>query len=494
MFALSAFCISLKESKMRSCNETSRSENQRISRREFIGGATAAAAFMAVPRYVLGGAGHVPPSEKLNIAVIGTGGQGVQNIKALLQHPDVQVMAVCDVTEQADYSRFYYGGTAGRRPALELIQENYASQKSTENYKPCTCYIDFRIMLEKEKAIDAMLIATPDHIHAIATMAAIKNGKHVYCEKPLTRSIYEARKIAEAARQAGVATQMGNQGHSDEGIRLTCEWIWDGAIGPVREVHAWSGTGLDWSGFRTERPTETPPIPTEMDWDLWLGPAPKRPYHPAYAPYNWRGWWDFGTGAIGDMACHNLDPAFWALKLGHPVSVEGRATNNSPETTPFASIVYYQFPARQDMPPVKVTWYSGGIMPPRPDELEPGRDLTGGGNGILFVGDKGKIMCPGWGGSPRIIPEAKMREYKLPPKTIPRTDGHHRDWINACKGGRRASSNFDYAGPMTEVILLGNVALRTGEKLSWDGANMKATNCPEADKYVRPEYHNGWTL
>ncbi len=186
------------------------------------------------------------------------------------------------------------------------------------------------------------------------------------------------------------------------------------------------------------------------------------------------------------MACHNLDPAFWALKLAHPASVEARATNISPEATPFASIVYYEFPARGDMPPVKVTWYSGGIMPPRPDELEPGRDLTGGGNGILFVGDKGKIMCPGWGGSPRIIPEAKMREYKLPPKTIPRTDGHHRDWINACKGGRRASSNFDYAGPMTEVILLGNVAIRTGEKLSWDGVNMKATNCPKADQYVRP--------
>jgi hypothetical protein len=287
---------------------------------------------------------------------------------------------------------------------------------------------------------------------------------------------------------------MGNQGHSGEGIRLTVEWIRDGAIGDVREVHSWSNTGVDWAGYRVARPKETPPVPAGLNWDLWLGPAPHRPYHIAYAPYNWRGWWDFGTGAIGDMACHNMDPAFWALDLGHPVSVEASSTGINPETTPFGSIVRYQFPARRSMPPVTVTWYGGGLMPPRPEELEPGRELTGNGNGILFVGDKGKIMCPGWGGNPRIIPETKMRAYQVPSKTIPRSNGHHRDWIEACKGGRPASSHFDYAGPMTEVILLGNVALRTGKKVSWDGANMKATNAPEADQYIRPEYRNGWTI
>jgi len=480
---------------MKRHNNIANSKDTRVSRRDFLSDAAATtAAFTIIPRYVLGGTGYTAPSEKLNIAIIGTGGQGIHNIKGLLEHSDVQVMAVCDVNEQDDYSRFYYGGTAGRKPALELVENHYAGKKSTAEYKRCACYIDFRKMLEKEKGIDAVLVATPDHIHAIATMAAIKSGKHVYCEKPLTHSIYEARKITEAAHEAGVATQMGNQGHSDEGIRLTCEWIWDGAIGEVREVHSWSRTGVDWGGYRTERPKETPPVPSGLDWDLWLGPAPKRPYHPAYAPYNWRGWWDFGTGAIGDMACHNMDPAFWALKLGHPISVEANSTGVNPETTPLASLVYYQFPAREGMPPVKVSWYGGGIMPPRPDELEPGRELVGSGNGILFVGDKGKIMCAGWGGSPRLIPETKMKAYKLPPKTLARSKGHHRDWIDACKGGEAASSNFDYAGPMTEDILLGNVALRTGEKLFWDGPNMKATNVPQADAYIRPEYHNGWTL
>ncbi len=481
---------------MKSHHRNDKSKNAKISRRQFIGSVAAAtAAFTVVPRHVLGRRGNTPPpSEKLNIAIIGTGGQGTQNIKGLLGHADIQIIAICDVNEQSDYSRFYYGGVAGRKPARQLIEKHYANQKSTGSYKGCASYIDFRRMFEEEKDIDAVLVATPDHIHATATMAAIKNGKHVYCEKPLTHSIHEARKITEAARQAKVATQMGNQGHSGEGIRLTVEWIRDGAIGDVREVHSWSNTGAGWAPNRTARPKETPPIPSGLDWDLWLGPAARRPYHPAYAPYNWRGWWDFGTGAIGDMACHNMDPAFWALELGHPVSVEASSSRINPETTPSTSTIHYQFGTRKNMPPVKMTWYGGGLMPPRPDELEPGRELTGGGNGILFVGDKGKIMCPGWGGSPRIIPETKMRAYKRPPKTLARSKGHHRDWIDACKGGKPASSNFDYAGPMTEVILLGNVALRTGKKLAWDGPNMKATNAPEADRYIRPEYHNNWTL
>jgi predicted dehydrogenase len=480
---------------MKSHHRISKSQNVKISRRQFIGSAAAATAGLTVvPRYVMGGSGNTPPSEKLNVAIIGTGGQGTQNIKELLGHADVQIIAICDVNEQSDYSRFYYGGVAGRKPALELIEKHYADQKSTGSYKGCASYIDFRQMFEKEKGIDAVLVATPDHIHAIATMTAIKNGKHVYCEKPLTHSIHEARKITEAARQAKVATQMGNQGHSGEGIRLTVEWIRDGAIGDVREVHSWSNTGGDWAGNLTVRPKETPPVPSGLDWDLWLGPTASRPYHPAYAPYNWRGWWDFGTGAIGDMACHNMDPAFWALELGHPTSVEAGSSGINPETTPLTSTIHYQFGARKNMPPVKMTWYGGGLMPPRPEELEAGRELTGGGNGILFVGDKGKIMCPGWGGSPRIIPETKMKAYKLPPKTLARSKGHHRDWIDACKGGKPASSNFDYAGPMTEVVLLGNVALRAGRKLDWDGPNMKATNAPEADRYIRPEYHNNWTL
>jgi len=480
---------------MKTRNKTENYKKTKISRRDFLGRATAAAAaFTIVPRHVLGARQYTTPSEKLNIAVIGTGGQGKHNIKGLLQHPDVQVMAICDVTEQADYSRFYYRGVAGRGPVKKLIDEHYEKQKATAKYKPCRVYIDFRKMFDEEKNIDAVLIATPDHIHATAAMAAIEHRKHIYCEKPLAHSIYETRRVTEAARAAGIATQMGNQGHSSETIRLTVEWIRDGAIGNVREVHSWSNTGVGWADHRVARPKETPPVPAGMDWDLWLGPAKKRPYHIAYAPYNWRGWWDFGTGAIGDMACHNFDPAFWALNLGHPTTVEASATNINSETTPFGSIVHYQFPARGNMPPVKAAWYSGGLMPPRPDELEPGRELAGRGNGILFIGDKGRIMTEGWGGSPRIIPETKMQAYKRPPRTIPRSKGHHRDWLDACRGGPAPSANFDYSGPLTEVILLGNVALRTGKKLSWDGQNMKATNYPDADKYIHPQFHNGWEI
>ena len=469
-----------------------REAKDKITRRRFLGTAAAASAFTIVSRNVLGGNGNVPPSEKLNVAVIGTGGQGTVNIKNLLEEADVQITAICDVNEESDYSRFYYKGVAGRIPALKIINEHYAKQTDKASQKKCAEYIDFRLMLEKEKDnIDAVLVATPDHVHAVATMAAIKAGKHVYCEKPLTHSIYEARQVAAAARQAKVATQMGNHGHSGEGIRLTVEWIRDGAIGPVRQVYGWTKAGPEWTRLEA-RPTDMPAVPAGLNWDLWLGPAQYRPYHPAYAPYNWRGWWDFGTGGIGDMACHNLDPAFWALDLGHPISVESSSTPINAETTPTASIVRYQFGPRGDRPPVEVTWYDGGLKPKRPEELEPERMMED--NGIIFVGDKGKIMCGGWGGTPRIIPEAKMREYNRPAKTLPRTAGHHRDWIDACKTGRPACSNFDYAAHLTEVVLLGNVALRTGGKIYWDGPNMKVTNVPEANQYINPTYREGWTL
>ncbi|MHC4744902.1 MAG: Gfo/Idh/MocA family protein, partial [Planctomycetota bacterium] len=332
-------------------------EAANISRRNFLSRTAAATAgFTIVPRYVLGARGHTAPSEKLNVAIIGAGGQGKHNTRALLGLSDVQVSAICDVTEEADYSRFYYKGVAGRGPVKNLIDNHYKGNTATAAYPPCAVHIDFRKMLDKDKSIDAVLIATPDHTHATAAMAAINRGKHVYCEKPLAHSIYETRRVTEAARKAGVATQMGNHGHSSETIRLTCEWIWDGAIGDVREVHVWSHTGQGWAGGLEKRPKEIQPVPKGMDWDLWLGPAKKRPYHIAYAPYNWRGWWDFGTGANGDMACHNMDPAFWALKLGHPLSVEATASNLNSETTPLQSTIHYEFGPRGDMPPVKMTW------------------------------------------------------------------------------------------------------------------------------------------
>jgi len=446
--------------------------NRKISRRGFLGGAAAAAAFTIVPRHVLGGSGNTAPSEKLNIAGIGVAGRG----SGVLSSVESQnIVALCDVDWR------HAAGTFRRYPKARQ-------------------YRDFRKMLDKEeKNIDAVTVATPDHTHAVATMMAIKMGKHVYCEKPLTHSVYEARKVAEAAREYKVATQMGNQGQADERPRLMSEYILDGAIGPVREVHVWTDRPL--KGLNSvywpqgvERPKEEPPVPDTLDWDLWLGPAPHRPYHPAYLPFNWRGWWDFGTGALGDIGCHALSAVFKALKLGPPTSVEAISTLVNNETYPVASAVHYQFPARGDMPPVKLTWYDGGMRPPRPDELEDDRQI--GTGGALFIGDKGKML------GERLIPEAKMKEYGKPPEVLPRSPGHSEEWIQACKGGKPAGSNFpDHAGPLAEAVLLGNVALRpelkekmNRTKLLWDGPNLKITNVPEANEFLHREYRQGWTL
>ncbi len=473
--------------------KTSILEKNKISRRKFLGTAAGTAISITIlPRYVLGNSGFTAPSEKLNIAIIGAGNQGINNMRGLLEFSDAQIIAVCDVAAHAEFIRRH--SSIGREPALRTVENAYSSKEQTKNYPKCSGFSDFREMFEKQKNIDAVLIATPDHTHAIATMCAIKNKKHVYCEKPLTHDIYEARKITEAARDAGIVTQMGNQGHSGDAIRLTVEWIRDGVIGDIREVHSWSKNQGRFNK-NTTRPKDRPALPHGLDWNLWLGPKAYRPYHPAYHPAVWRGWWEFGNSTIGDMACHNLDPAFWALDLAAPESVEATSTEFSDETAPLQAVYYYNFAARGKMPPVKVVWYSGGNMPPRPKELEDNRELTGDGNGILFIGDKGKIMCDGWGGTPQLIPYSKMREYKQPPKTIPRVQGGHlRDWIDSCKKGTKACSDFSYSGPMTEVVLLGNVALRTGKKIYWDSQNMKAKNAPEADQFIHPEYHNGWTL
>ncbi|MBN1816581.1 MAG: Gfo/Idh/MocA family oxidoreductase [Sedimentisphaerales bacterium] len=464
-----------------------KSNHSQFTRRRFMG---SAAAFTILPRFVLGGSKFVAPSEKIYIAIIGCGGQGRTNARSLFGHKDAQIVAIADPNEKDDYSRYYYGGVAGRLPVKAEVEKQYSVQNP--NFR-CNDYIDFRQLLDKEKNIDAILCATPDHCHAWVTISAIHRGKHVYCEKPLTHNIYEARMVAKAAKEAGVATQMGNQGRSDEGNRLTCEWIWDGAIGNVREVHAWSGAG-GWAGGRG-RPKETPSIPPSLNWDLWLGPKPSRPYHPAYAPYNWRGWWEFGTGCVGDMAVHNLDPAFAALKLGHPISVEAVQTDFvDSEVIGGNNHIVWQFGPRGDMPAVTVHWYDGNLRPQRPADLEEGRRLGEGTNGILLIGDKGTIMGGGWSQSPRIIPESKMQAYKRPPKTLPRSKGHHRDWLDACKGEPAASSNFSYGARLTEFVLLGDVAIRAKKKIEWDGPNRKVTNAPEAQIFVEEQYRPGWDL
>ncbi|MBI4659464.1 MAG: Gfo/Idh/MocA family oxidoreductase [Verrucomicrobia bacterium] len=461
-----------------------------ISRRKFFGvTGSAVAAFTLVPRHLLGGAKFVAPSNKVNIAIVGAGGQGRTNARALFRETDAQIIAVCDPNEQADYSRFYYQGVGGRKPVKAEIEKNYAEK--TPNFR-CAEYEDFRVMLEKEKALDAVLCATPDHAHAVVSILSMRQGKHVYCEKPLTHNVWEARHIVRVAKETGVATQMGNQGHSGEAIRTTCEWIWDGAVGAIREVHSWSDAGR-WVTGRG-RPSETPPVPRGLNWDLWLGPRENRPYHPDYAPYNWRGWWAFGGGAIGDMACHNLDPAVWALDLKDPISIEATAPEVDSERTSHCAVYRYKFGPRGDMPAVKVTWYDGGLRPELPDELKEGEQLEGGGNGIIFVGEKGIISCAGWGGRPIIFPSSKMDSYTRPPKKVPRSMGHHRDWLDACKGGKPASSSFEYAGRLTEIVLLGNVALRAGKKIDWDGPNLKATNAPAADRFIKETYRAGWEI
>jgi predicted dehydrogenase len=329
----------------------------------------------------------------------------------------------------------------------------------------------------------------------------MKAGKHVYCEKPLTRTVREARVVAQTARETKVATQMGNQGMAFEGNRQINEWLWAGAIGPVHEVHVWSDRPTHrgklplWWAQGIERPTDTPPVPEGLDWDLWLGPAPLRPYHPAYAPFRWRGWWDFGSGGIGDMGIHNLAPVFSALKLGAPTSVQASSSAVFKETVPLACSVHYQFPARGDMPPVKLHWYDGGILPERPAELAQNQPLDPE-DGIIFVGEKGKMLVTGWGGEhPRLLPESLDKNYQRPPKTLPRSIGHHKEWLEACKGGPAPRSNFGFAGPLTEAVLLGSVCVRNGgDQLDWDSENLKITNDPDANQFLHYEYRKGWNL
>jgi predicted dehydrogenase len=430
----------------------------------------AATAFQVVPGHVLGLNGATPPSGKLNIAGVGVGGQGHGDIRNVSEE---NIVALCDVDWR------HAAGTFREFPQAKQFK-------------------DYRRMLDEVKDLDAVVVATPDHVHAFASIAAMQRGLHVYCEKPLTHSVWEARQVALTARKHKVATQMGNQGQASEETRRLSELVWDGAIGKVREAHIWTdrpsqGLFKEYWPQGVPRPDDTPAVPEALDWDLWIGPAPYRPFNPIYAPFRWRGWWDFGTGALGDIGCHSFDPVFRALKLGHPLSVEASSSRVNEETYPLASMVTYQFPARNDMPPCKLVWYDGGLRPPRPEGLEDDEQM--GDNGRLLVGDKGFIL------GNRVFPESRRREYTSPPKTLPRSPGHHKEWLLACKGGEPAGSNFDWAGPLAEVVLLGNVPLRvqlrselTRVRLLWDPDKFEFTNMSQANAFLRREYREGWQL
>jgi predicted dehydrogenase len=444
-------------------------KNKNISRREFMGGATAAMAFTIIPSHVLA----QPPSEKLNVASIGAGGMGAGNTRAAAA-AGANIVALCDV----DWAK---------------------AEESFKRFPKAKKYKDFRKMLDNEKSIEAVIVATPDHFHTVAAMAAMRRGKHVYVQKPLTRLVSEARALTEAARKYKVVSQMGNQGHSGNGVRDICEWIWAGVIGEVKEVHAWTNRPVWPQGI--DRPKGEDPVPDTLDWDLWIGPAPMRPYvKGVYNPFSWRGWWDFGGGALADMACHVLDPVFWALKLKYPTSVEASCTPVNKETYPLASVVHYQFPAREDMPAVKVHWYDGGMKPERPEVLEIDRKLNQASSNVLFMGSKGVLRCGEYGDNPQLLPYERMREFtkNKPAQTLTRIKtSHEGNWIEACKTGGKATSNFDYSGPLTEMVTMGNLAIRpenVGKKLLWDGENMRVTNDEGANDFVQMHYRDGWSL
>ncbi len=442
----------------------------KTSRRQFVKSAAGAlAAVTIVPRHVLG-QGQTPPSEKLNVACIGIGGRGGASLNGVRNE---NIVALCDVDTRRAGDAF----------------AKHARAKAYTDYR--------RLLDDMDKQIDAVTVATPDHAHAVIAMEAIKRGKHVYCEKPLAHSIHEVRALRQAAHEHKVVTQLGNQGHSFNTIRTFCEWIWDGAIGNVTEVHAACGSvycAID----KLPQLKEQHAVPEELNWDLWLGPAQYRPYQPFYVPGTWRRWTAFGSGVIGDWVCHVVDPVFWALDLGAPTTVRAEAKGYDPrihgETFPRGTKVTYEFPAKGKRGPVKLIWFDGEEKIPRPDDLEPGRNVPG--TGAVVIGDKGKISYGSHGaGGVRIFPETKMKAYKQPPKTLPRVPGHFEDWLAAVKSGGTAGSNFDYGGPLTEIALLGIIGItQLGQTLEWDAENMRFTNCDEANRWLNPPYRQGWTL
>jgi len=467
----------------------------KVSRRRFLKRSTlAGAGFLLVPRAVLGGRGFLPPSEKVNIAVVGVGGRGAALVNAVAEH---NLVAFCDVDDKR-------------------------AARTYERFPKVPRYRDFRVMLERHPEIEAVMVATPDHTHAVIAMTAMRHGKHVYVEKPLTHNLKETRLLTETARAKGLITQMGNQGASGEGVRQIMEWIDAGLIGTVHRVHCWTNRPIWPQGVPT--PTGEYEVPETLDWDRWLGPAAWRPYNPAYLPFKWRGWWDFGTGALGDMGCHIMDPPVKALRLGYPEAVEASAGQvyigdfleaDYVDSCPPSSKIHFFFPQRGELPPVELVWYDGGILPRRPDELLPNEPMGETGGGCIFEGTEGKIMCGVYGRNPTLLPTRLMKEVQLPEPSLPRVETSHQlDWVNAIKEKRQPSSHFDYAGKLTEIVLMGNLAIRSynirvlkpGKKrgdwapydypgrirLLWDGDNMRITNFEPANEFVFRQYRPGW--
>jgi predicted dehydrogenase len=425
-----------------------------LNRREFLR-STVAIGAAGVSAGALRGADSA--NERLHVGVVGVAGQGAYDLREVAK-AGAAIVALCDVDENR-------------------------AKDARQQFPGAKFYTDFRRLLD-QKGLDAVVIATPDHTHAPATLRALRAGLHVYCEKPLTHTVAEARLVAETAARQKRVTQMGTQIHAGSNYRRVVELVQSGAIGPVREVHAWCDKA--WTGGN--RPKETPPVPEGLHYDLWLGPAPYRPYHPTYIPFFWRGWWDFGGGTLADMACHYLDLPFWALGLRHPASVAAEGSPVHSESAPEWLIVHYEFAARGSLPAVKLTWYDGNRRP----QLFEDAKLPSWGNGVLFVGEKGMLLADY--GHYKLLPEEKFADFKPPSPSIPDSIGHHREWVEACKSGGPTTCNFAYGGALTETALLGNVAYRSGRSFHWDADNLRAVHEPKADRFLHKEYRKPWTL
>ncbi|HUG41316.1 MAG TPA: Gfo/Idh/MocA family oxidoreductase [Longimicrobiales bacterium] len=509
-----------------------------ITRRKFVGDvAKVSLAATIVPRHVLGGPGYQAPSDTVNVAIVGAGGMGMQNAEGLLSQ---NIVALADV----DFN--YVERSLRDRRDSDEPENAEKGRRLTEAFNAARRYADFRVMLDEQRDIDAVVVATPDHTHAVIAKAAMEAGKHVFVQKPLTWSVYEARVMLETARRTGVVTQMGNQGHSTVEAGAINDWLRSGVIGEVRDVHAWTNRPIwpqgmplpatfeeieeaakeaageedehfmNWrrfnrtlhlsmgrpvEGFDPGRRGRAWPVPEYLDWDLYLGPAPDIPYHPIYHPFNWRGWVNFGVGALGDMGAHLIDHPYWAFELGYPTTVEATSTpwggpSEDPATYPQATVVRYQYPATAGRPPIHITWYDGGLMPPRvdmlPDDFE--FDRTGG---VMYVGDRGLLIHETYGQHPRLFPRDLEERFGPAPETDEDLGPQHEmNWIRAIQGLEAATSPFEMAAPLTENMLLGLVALRTGpgKVIRYDPANMFVVNEPEANQYLHREYRAGWTL
>ncbi len=447
-----------------------------LSRRGFLQATAVAGIFGFWPSGVRADDKKQSANDKLHVGVIGIAGRGAPDLDEVYNSGGEEIVALCDVIEGPT------GAGLENNPRLRERGEQVA--KTRERFPQAKFHADFRRLLE-QPGLDAAVIATPDHTHAVATMAALKAGLHVYCEKPLTHTVSEARLVAETAAKHKRVTQMGTQIHAGGNYRRVVELIQSGAIGQVKEVHVWCQKVYPGG----DRPKDKPPVPAGFHWDLWLGPAPDRPYHPVYLPFDWRGWWDFGGGTLADMACHYTDLPFWALKLRHPISVhaEGSPVPARAEGAAQWLIVHYEFPARDDLPPVKLTWYDGGKRP----KYFQDEKLPSWGDGVLFVGEKGMLLADY--SNHKLLPEKDYVGFQPPKPFIKDSIGHHKEWVEACKTGGATTCNFDYAGALTETVLLGNVSYRIGKGFSWDAKKLHASE-PEAERFIQHQYRKGWTL